>query len=266
MVKLCSDTDFVEAALDYIGANYRKVPYCYINLKKYGVSNPDVTVWCDLEGNHVQGIYLLYYDCLHFVTYEADYEYDRLFDMIEKQNPKVVMLQGEVGEQVEEKLEHIFSVEKNYVIDLGFSVKGELSDRVSVACRADMKEIAALMVNDAEYVNVYQEEILLNQLYSRYDDSFARNFVIREQDMITAHFCTYGEVDRFTMLGGLLVHPEHRRKGLGSEISKHAYEVLHREGKDIVGFVNYHNGPSLELHMGLGAKPISSLYKFVRKG
>lgn len=265
MITLCQDENLVEQALEYIGEDYPKVPYCYINLKKYGLTNESVKVWLDMEAGRICGIYLLYYDCLHFVTFGGDYPYNRIAEMVEKLMPRVVMVQGEVGERLEASLSDTFETEKNYVIDLGLSVKGNLCDKVTLAQRNDMSDIAHLMINDEEYVHVYEGRILQQQLVERYEDGFGRYFVIRDGKKICATFCTYGEIKNFALLGGLLVHPAYRRQGLGSLISKHAYEVLHQENISAVGFVNYLNKPSLDLHQKLGARPIASLFKFVRK-
>lgn len=264
MIILCQEKSQIQKAIDYIGQNYVKVPYCYLNLKRYGINNPNVKVWLDIKES-VQGVYLLYYDCLHFTTFEIDYPCEQIVGMIQATEPRTIMLQGGIGERLEFALMDTFDIEKNYIMDLSVFVNGEKSSRVELASRKDMYEIVQLMMKDQEYTNVYDEKVLLQQMLDRFDDGFARFFVIRDDKKIVANFCTYGEVKGFAILGGLLVHPLYRRKGLASEIFKHSVEVLSIDGFRTMDFVNYRNKASLELHKKMGAKSISSLFKFVRK-
>ena len=69
----------------------------------------------------------------------------------------------------------------------------------------------------------------------------------------------------FHTLGGVIVHPEYRRRGLAGDVENFACHILAKEGISRVGFVNYLNNASLALHEKLGAFSIATLAKFMKK-
>lgn len=263
MIHLCTDSGSIKSLLDYMGESYIAEPYLYVNLKKYGCENPSVLVWVDKDQEAVCGIYLLYFDCLHFFTNEPDYPVERLAEMIKKLNPKVVMTHGKTGENLSEVLSCEVKIEKNYVMDWRPIKERRKSNRVHVAEKEELKEIADLIMADKEFQLVYQKDILIKQLEERFDDGFSRYFIICEEEKIVAAYSTYGEADGFAMLGGLIVHPDYRHRGLASELIRHISEVLCRENKQGICLVIYNNLASLNLHKQMGAISLGALFKYI---
>ena len=63
----------IDEIIDYIGDNFKAVPYLYVNVLKYGSGTDSVTTWIDRnENGNMEGVYLLYYDCIHFYTNNMD--------------------------------------------------------------------------------------------------------------------------------------------------------------------------------------------------
>lgn len=178
-----------------------------------------------------------------------------------------MMLQSELGDRLEGRLAPSYQIHKNYIMELPMSRLGKADSRVELARREDLEDMAELMLQDDEYKDVYEKNVLVAQLRARYDDGFSRFFVIRRDGGIVAMYSTYGETDRLILLNGLLVHPRYRRQGLAQAVMRHAYHVLGREDAVGISFVNHNNVPSLAVHRKLGIGAIASLYKFVaRKG
>lgn len=265
MIQLCDTSSLVEGALQFACQNAKKAPYLYANLLRYGITDADVTVWVDQEGNQIKGLYLRYYDCLHFLTGNVDYPVEQIDQMIQQVEPNVIMLPGEIGGIMEEQLIADFVVERNYINEFGTNIIGEKSSRVEVATRSDLKSIAELLLTDDEYKDIYRFDTLYKQLCSRFDDHYGRYFMIRRGAELMAVFSTYAEVNDFAILGGLLVHPQYRRMGLAMELTQHICAVLHEERIAVIDFVNFKNTASLALHRKLGVTVVGSLYKFVRK-
>lgn len=109
MIRRAAETEFSEIA-DYIGSRYMEAPYLYLNLKKYGVSDPSVPVLVDRGKDGICGVYLMYYDCLHFLTWEKDYPEDVFLQMVQEQNPKVIMAPEQFGANVSESLKETFQL------------------------------------------------------------------------------------------------------------------------------------------------------------
>ncbi|MCR5113584.1 MAG: GNAT family N-acetyltransferase [Acholeplasmatales bacterium] len=256
----------VEMILAYINGEYKETPYLYINIKKYGVSNINVRTWVDFnDNNEITGVYMIYYDCLHFFTRNPKkYPLDRLLNFINSNDLKVIMLQGEIGSAIEKKLLN-YNSEKNYIFDMDKICIENNQVKCSIAMREDILEISDLLMNDSEYYNVYERQILIKQLLDRFDSGFSRFFVVRINNKIVASCSTYGETDNLAIVGGLIVHPKYRNNGLASAVESYACDILKKDNISRIVFVNYNNYVSLKLQTKLGGIKYSSISKFVKK-
>ena len=256
----------IDEIIKYIGDNYKATPYLFVNIIKYGLGTDNVFAWIDRgEDGQIEGVYLLYYDCIHFYTNDTEeYPVERLVDFIYKTNHKVLMLQGRIGNRVENDFSTYYS-EKNYVIDMNKVGLEDKKYRTIIAQREDISEIVDLLMADSEYINVYDHQVLYNQMINRFDGGFSRYFVVKMDGKIVATCSTYGEVPGFALVGGTIVHPDYRRRGLAGDVEGFACHVLESEHKSRVGFVNEHNAASLALHEKIGAVSVAILAKFVKK-
>jgi N-acetylglutamate synthase-like GNAT family acetyltransferase len=266
MIKITTKSE-IEKIVEYIGDHYKSTPYLYVNIIKYGLGTNNVTAWIDYSSNgSIEGVYLLYYDCIHFYTNETDnYSVDKLIDFIRRTKHRVVMLQGAIGDRIDNEL-HGYESERNHVIEMdrvGLNAREYLSE---IAIRDDILQIVDLLMADPEYTSVYDREVLSDQLYDRYDSNFSRYFVVKMDGKVVATCSTYGEVPGFALVGGVIVHPDYRRRGLAADVENYACNVLASEGISKVGFVNYNNSASLALHEKLGAFSIATLAKYIKVG
>lgn len=53
MITRCSEPRQVEEILRYLGEDYKKAPYLYVNLTRYGVSGENVKTWKTETGGGV---------------------------------------------------------------------------------------------------------------------------------------------------------------------------------------------------------------------
>ena len=252
--------------IKYIGQDYKATPYLFVNVSKYGLGTSNIHTWIDRnEAGMIKGIYLVYYDCIHFYTKDIEgYPIERLVSFIHDTDHKVLMLQGSIGDRIDRCFPTYYS-ERNHVIDMD-RVGLEEREYVSViGTRDDIPEIVELLMADPEYINVYDKDVLLKQMLDRYDGNFGRYFVAKLDGKVVATCSTYGEVPGFALVGGVIVHPDYRRRGLAGDVEKYACHVLEKEGVSRVGFVNFHNTASLALHEKIGAFSIAVLAKFVKK-
>ena len=256
----------IDEIVKYIGDNYKTTPYLYANVIQYGLGTDDVFTWIDRKDDgKIEGVYLKYYDCIHFYTNDIEtYPTEKLIDFIKNTDHRVIMLQGDIGDKISKDLTTYYS-ERNHVIDMDKCGLQEEEYRSEIAKREDIPQIVDLMLADAEYVNVYDRQILTKSSYDRYDDGFSRYFVVKMDGKVVATCSTYGEVPGFALIGGVIVHPDYRRRGLAGDVENYACHVLAKENISHVGFVNYNNTASLALHEKLGAFSIATLAKYVKK-
>ena len=264
MITRCLDPCCPERILEYIGDDFKCTPYLYINIKRYGVSDPNVKVWIDSDGAHISGVYLMYYDCLHFYTKESGaYPHEVFLSMLTECRPKVFMVQRQFGDRLEPGAFGSFKLIKTHLVALQMSSHGKRDDRVQLVERKDLREIAALMLTDRSRAATYEQDILVAQLEARYDDQFSRSFVLRQDGAAAAVYSTYGETDKVVMLGGLITLPQYRRQGLARAVMEHVYSVVGSETATGISLIDCTNGPSIELHKKTGFSFFSSIYKFV---
>ena len=266
MLTKVSTVEHINEIVRYIGDNYKSTPYLFVDVLKYGLGTENVFSWIDRGiGNTIEGIYLLYYDCIHFYTNDSDtYPVERFFDFVEGNKHKVIMVQGGFGDRIDKKMT-TYSSERNYVIDMDKCGLEEKDYRSSIATREDISEIVDLLMADQEYINVYDRQVLFNQMLDRFDGGFSRFFVVRMDGKIVATCSTYGEVDGFALIGGTIVHPNYRRMGLGGDVENYACHVMEEKKKSRVGFVNYQNTASIALHNKIGANCVATLAKYIKK-
>lgn len=266
MIKRIEDYNEVKEIIDYIGEDLKKIPYLYVNVKKYGLGTDNILTWIDRnEHNDICGVYMRYYDCIHFFTKDTStYSVHVLYDFINSQKHRVIMLQEEIGDRLDSYLDSYYS-ERNYVIDMDSVGLEDIQYKSELAKRTDICEIVDLLMADPEYYNVYDKKVLLDQMLDRYDSNFSRYFIIRMDNIIVATCSTYGEVDNLALMGGVIVHPKYRRMGLARDVENFGCHILEKNKISRVGFVNYHNTASLALHQKLGAYTIATLAKFIKK-
>ena len=142
MIERANNTDDVKKMIKYIGKNYKAIPYLYVNLKQYGIGTNDVTPWIDYKNDgQINGVYLKYYDCVHFFTNEANaYSAEEFVDFVNNCSHKVLMLQADFGNRIDCYFSDYYS-ERNYVIDMD-NVGIDNNNYISmIAERSDIKEI-----------------------------------------------------------------------------------------------------------------------------
>ena len=252
--------------VSYVKAEKKTVPYLYANLKNFDPAHPSIRLFCDGDVDNPEGVYLFYYDCLHFYTQNKEgYPVERVKAMIKELDPRVTMLQDAIGQQFKDEMLNDYVMERNHIIDMDTINPKKPGYQSVVAGREDIVKFADLLLTEEEYSIVYDRDVLIKQLLDRYDSGFGRYYVVKEGDLVVSGCCTYGETDDLALIGGVIVHKDWRRRGLAADVENHIYDDLAAEGLSKVGFVSYENGPSLALHAKLGAVPCAIYTKYIRK-
>ena len=267
MITQINDETIARELVPYVIDEKKSVPYLYADLKTFDPANENVKLFADYEDGALRGIYILYYDCLHFYTQKIqEYPGELVLQMIEQLSPHVVMLQNDIGQSIKDHLSDDFIVEQNYIIDMdGIKVDPKTEFKSVIAERDDIEAIADLLLSEEEYAIVYDRDIMIHSMQERFDLGISRYYAVKENGMVVASCNTYGETDDLALIGGVIVHKDWRRLGLAADVDNHACLDLQEEGLSRVGFVRYDNTPSLKLHLKLGAVIHASYTKFIRK-
>lgn len=254
-----------QRVLSYIGADYSRCLYLYLNLNKYGLDSNQIEVYLQEKGGLMTAVLLKYYSCLHVYSREnclldsgeigaffADNGFTMLYCAAETGAFIFPALPGAITAKA--------TITNGWVARIKCVDKG--SKGLSVPAQAeDFSQIVRLIYDDEDIGRSYNYEDLVRQLVERNEQGYARNLVIKERNQVIAHICTNAEFGNIAVIAELLVREEYRRKGYASEILRSICEKLLSEGKEVYSF--YYSEESRILHKHIGFYEICDWSKIV---
>lgn len=251
--------------LDYIGNDYIKVPYLYLDLEKYGYSKDNVYTWYYKKSNKDCCIFLLYFDCLHIYTRSLDEDcFGAILKVIDILKPHTIIAVDRIGEYLNNNIINMYRMIHSYVMDATSIPIDRIGYNVELAKKSDLVSIVDLFLQTEHYRNLYSKDILLKQFEQRYDDKFGRFFIVKDNNRVVGSLSTYGENDKFAIVSGLITDSSFKKPGVAVALEKYVSKVLKEESKHSVGFNSDENVASLKLALRLGCKKISDYYQFIR--
>lgn len=207
----------IDDILLFLKANLSNCLYMYIDIKKYGLQNPNMTVWIsrDASDNQVNLVVMKYYDSIQMFSDNKQWDKEWLTNLILKEKYSMVSGEAQMIRQLEELLRGEYHSEYGEIFRLPSYRKTDDTDIVQYAREADMEEIAELICMDESFKANYQPKILEKQLKERLLSGMGRNAIIRDNKRIVAHIATYAEFEDIAITSGLIVHPEYRTSSYG---------------------------------------------------
>ena len=86
---------------DYIGKDFGRCAYLYIDLKKYGFDNENVHLWYQEKSGEIQAILLQYYNGMHLYSRSGNFDPADAAEVIREQKPAMVCGMKETIEQLQ---------------------------------------------------------------------------------------------------------------------------------------------------------------------
>ena len=116
MYKLAESYD-VEKLLVYFEQNLKNCLYSYIDLKKFGIKNPNLTVYFD-ESEGIRCSALKYYEGLQLFDAYGKFDVEKTANLIKKLNSHIVSSTVDVIEKLYPLLNDIYEMEQGYVTEM----------------------------------------------------------------------------------------------------------------------------------------------------
>lgn len=234
----CNNIKSMNEVEEYIGDNYYKCLYLYLDLKKYGIDTSFVKTWIQKKSDNITAVILMYYTGMHIFSLKNDYDLEELSEFINNKKPAMICGEKKIIKDV-----YNFLNEEEYNIETGYVRKLtdlRLNDRTDVkkAEINDFYEIAKLLYEDEDLGSSYELDSLTQQLMDRNMEGYARNYVITENEKVIAHAGTGAENEKVAMLGYVITDPLYRGKGLAKKVCTAVCEDLKKESKDVF-LINY---------------------------
>ena len=257
MIK-CSVQDS-DALLNYIGTDYDKCAYLYIDFKKYGLENENVEMWkqLDTEGN-IRIIALRYYNGMHLFSKENVFDATDVKALIETVRPSLVCGMKETLSRFENQIQG-YTYEYGKVLKLG-SYSGIANPEVHRANREDLKDIVELLMTDEEMGGPYTFDLLYKQYCERFDDGFGRSWVRKDEKGVVSHCATYAELDDLAVISGGIVRMDYRGTGQYPGQLGAMCKDLYEEGKCVI---SYYYGGAKSAHKAVGFEILGDWEKLI---
>ena len=220
----------VEKLLTYFEQDLKNCLYSYIDLKKFGIENPNLTVYFD-ESDGICCTALKYYEGLQLFDADGKMDAEKTAKLIKELNSHIVSSTVDVIEKLYPLLKDTYEMEQGYVTEMLSMPECEISEEVRPAELSEYDEIAKLICSDKGVGGHYEPNELKELLLTRLDEGMGRNYVIKRDGEIIYHAATYAELDNLAVISGVVTKEEFRGKGLGTKgIQKLCHDLL-QEGK-----------------------------------
>ena len=229
MYRIAVEND-VKRLLEYLEQDLKNCLYSYIDLKKFGITNPNLTVYFDGE-DKIRCSALKYYEGLQLFDGAGTMDAPATAELIRSLNSHIVSSTVEVIEKLYPLLKDSYEMEQGYVTEMLSIPEGTISEEVRQATVEEYDEIAALICSDEGVGGHYVPEELKEQLLTRLEEGFGRNYILKRDGEIVHHAATYAEQDNLAVISGVITREDWRGKGVGTlAVRKLCYDLL-QEGK-----------------------------------
>lgn len=239
-----------EAILSYMGVDYGKCLYLYLDLMQFGFDSPEVSVWKEEAGDgRLAAIALIYHTTAHLFSRDGAYDSKAWADLLRRMGVRLACAEAPVVRALSENLSG--RAEYGRVGHLTHIPDEVDRSGVRLAGADDFDQIARLLHDNAFYDTKGDVHTIANQLRARWARGFTRNYVIEIDGVIAAHICTKAEGDRLVVAGGGATDPRFRMRGLGIKVFQVLAYDLAAEGKDIFSFYYGESATAYNLRLGL---------------
>lgn len=262
MLVECKDTD-KKVIFDYIGKDYGKCLYIYIDLKKYGLNNKNFNAWIQYDQNsNITAIVTEYFKGIQIYSKEVNLDAKEIADFVLEKDPPVTLGMKEVIDELrkympgyEEELGNVGQLKQ---------LKYNPNPNAYSASLDELEEIVKILAEDEGIGKPYGFESLYKQYKERKEEKFGRNFILRDKEKkdIICHAGTYAELPELAVIGGVITSPNYRGKGFSKETLASICSELLSEGKDIFSF--YYIPSATKMHNGVGFEKIGDWAKLIK--
>ena len=206
--------------------------YPYSNYVKYGLNNDKFIVY-SLGHN----IFTSLEDTIQVCSDNLDdKECRELADFVKANKIRMVNGPSNSLKKICDELQYGV-LKYGYLFQLGcFEVDNNIV--IEHSSKEDEFQNIAKLVCDANSSNTsyYGLQQFFNQIYSRYQDGYCRNIVVKDDDKIIGHVATYAENEKYGVIGGLAVDTQFRGQGIAKSLMSFLTKELSQENKRVYAF------------------------------
>ena len=267
MKRIKCGAEAIPRVVEYIGEDKVLCFYLYMDLLECGTEGDGVGLWvCEEENGDLRAVMYRYYDALHLYS-RGLCPREETLGLIRELDPKVITGKQEIIDDLRPALPaEKYAYELSHIITADKLMDGKSELAVQPAGKADVPEIAALMMTEHIYNTVYTYESLCRALNRRIDEGFGRLFVMRTAEgRLVATNALSAESEEFAVINGLVTDRSMRGMGLGRAITASTWNLVKNEGKRGLAFLGADNANTLSLHRKMGYTFLGLYARLIRE-
>lgn len=240
-----------KSVVHYIGNEYYKCLYLYIDMLQYGCSSEYTKIWLQEDHGEITAVMLAYHSAMHVYSKQLNFDVQELTEFLIEKTPSIICASAELIKLLEPQMSsNGFISEFGHIGKFVHCEPSSASFDIRLANKEDIKEIAKLLYDDDDIGSSYTMQDLIKQIEERLESGFVRSYVIKDGNHVVAHLGTGAEVDKLCTICYVITEPKYRGRGLSSSLFSYACNKLSSEGKEI--FSVYYPENSRRLHHKMG--------------
>ncbi len=253
----------IDSVFEYIGQDYGKCLYIYIDLKKFGLDDENFNVWIQYNDNdETCAVISEYYGGIQVYSKSNDLNPKEIADFINDKNAHVVFAMKPVIDKLHNFLPE-YDQETGFVGELTDLKYPQDSNAYPIGID-ELAEVVEIIAEDELIGKPYGYESLYAQYCERQRENFGRNFILRDSNnnALICHAGTYAELPELAVVGGVLTTEDYRRKGYSKKVLSTLCHQLKSENKRIFSF--YYILPAKKMHNRIGFEEIGEWSKLIK--
>ena len=252
-----------EDLLNYIGDNFDRCPYVYIDLKKYELNKTNFKAWAQMNSDNLMtAVITEYFKGYQIFSKNNDFDKDELVKFLKEKKATVLFGVKKLMDKIKGEFnEHM---EKPGIIGELKELKNDIDNNAYKAKESDIKDIVELLVKEKGTGEAYGFESLYKQYTERMKNKTGRNYILRDEDnKLICHAGTCAETDDMAVIGGVIVAPEYRGKGYAKGILTTVCKELLSEGKRVFSF--FYIPSAIKIHYACGFEDVDGWIKLEKR-
>lgn len=256
----CTEAELPEV-LDFLRKDIPNCFYMYVDISKYGLSPPELSVWTLRDTNGVTAVVMKYFGNMQVYAH-PEAELSPIAKLIIKENAPIVTGTAEICDELNKLMPDRYAVSHGWTFEIEKFRNFSSPLPICIASDDDLIASAKLICEDENLGSHCDYENLLRQLRERRDDGMGRNYVIHKDGEVIGHIATYAEYEDYAVTSGLIVHPEYRDQPYGTYLESYLMNKLLEEGKRVFTFLRLEK--RMKYYRALGQKKFWHNGKMIR--
>ncbi len=227
----------IKEILEYLRNDIQNCIYLYIDIWKYGVSNPNMKTWFQKDDQGFNLIIMKYHNSFQVYSHLEHPDVNIVYKLMKENNINMVSAKKELIDLLSGLAVEDYHLTLGEIIKLTNFHSFQCEDvYIEEASEKDAYEIAELICSDEYYKDSYTVSEFHKQLLDRMSTKMGRSFIIRDSGKIVAHNSIAAETDDIAVAAMLLVKKEYRNTVYGLALEEFIVKKLNSEGKLLFGF------------------------------